>query len=354
MNDRFWELLGKYWSDQINSEEKAELEQLLLNHPDHWLKTGMIDQLDWKLNPVLSEEQLDKITQRVINRRKNFLGGKRKPERKKIVLWQLAAAVFIVLFAGFWIARWEIHKPKDGLVWKEAATTNGMRTKLRLADGTELWLNTGSVLRYPDNFNNKAREVYLSGEAYFEVVHNPARPFIIHTQNMDVKVLGTVLDVRAYKDEDWSTTTLISGAVEVALRKNEQKKIMLRPHQKIEIHKDAVELKGTSYQMANASLDSVALDKGVVLAPVAVKDNVIPEVAWKQNIFLFDNETLQSLTRRLEKWYGVSIIIEDSTLAQERFTGRADNISLEKLLGILQLLKPFHYEMHDKDIVIKK
>lgn len=352
MNERFWELLGKYWSDQISPGEKAELEQMLLDHPDHWLKMGMMEQLEWETGPRMAEKRLDQVVEKVIQSGER---SRHRRVRRRRRLWQGTTAILLVLLAaGLMVWLQERKKTADGLTWQQAVTTNGMKTMLRLADGTQLWLNAGSSLRYPENFDDKKREVYLSGEAYFKVMHDAARPFVIHTDNMKVTVLGTEVDVRAYQEEKFAAATLINGAVAVTVhRENETKTVVLKPKEKIEVRQNAVVIDKLNSGRRDV-VPSGSLSADIAVVPVTMKDSLISEVAWKQNTLLFENETMQSLARRLERWYGVTIDIKDSVIAQERFTGRADNISVEKLLRILQLLKPFHYTMHDKNIIIKK
>jgi ferric-dicitrate binding protein FerR (iron transport regulator) len=368
MNDRLWELLAKYWTQRITSEEKTEMERMLLAHPDHWLRTGLMQQINWKLDPALSTRQADRIADRILGSvaRKDAdiakEGGGKDPLRKILRHWKKAAAVLLVLMMGASLAYvWHGGHSGDHLRWQQVTTTNGMKTTLRLADGTKLWVNAGSTLRYPENFNEKTREVYLSGEAYFRVKHDPGRPFIIHTSDMDVKVLGTEFDVRAYSDEDYSETSLIKGAVEVSVNRDKQpQQIYLKPKQKIVVAKTSIEIKqigdknnGTAVTPSATIPDSFT--RNIKLEPIKVlRGNIIAETAWKENTLLFEDESLQSLARRMERWYGVKIIIRDPALAGQRFTGSGDNVSLDKLLRILQMIKPFHYLIHDQQVIISR
>lgn len=356
MKDRFWELLAKYWSNQISLDEKAELEQMLLDHPDHWLKMGMMEQLEWNTRRLLAEDRVEKMAENILHNGRR--SRKHRNLRRRHRLWKAAVAALLIAAVGGALLFFLEKKQVGGeLQWQQTVTTNGMRTMLRLADGTRLWLNAGSALRYPDNFDRKTREVYLSGEAYFDVVHDAGRPFIIHTDGMEVKVLGTEVDVRAYKEEQYAVATLIRGAVEVMVRRQDDiKRVLLKPNQKVEVYKPAVVpgAAGKPAEKHRIQTGTGVVPEAIVVAPVVMKDSLISETAWRENTLLFDDETLQSLAMRLERWYGVTISINDSTLALERFTGRADNIPVEKLLDILQLLKPFHYTIRDKRIVIRK
>lgn len=128
---------------------------------------------------------------------------------------------------------YHFYNRNDG-VYKEMTTEMGMKTKKRLSDGSVVWLNAGSRLRYPEKFSSGQREVYLSGEGYFEVKASAGHPFIIHTSKMDIRVLGTEFNVRSYDDEDFAETALIRGAVEVAMKETgNNAPVLLKPNQKI-------------------------------------------------------------------------------------------------------------------------
>ena len=115
----------------------------------------------------------------------------------------------------------------------EISTRYGSRTKLLLPDSTQVWLNSGSKLSYNKTYGNGTREVTLSGEAYFDVVKNPAHPFIIHTVNIDIKVLGTAFNVKSFPGEKNTETSLIRGSIEVTFKNRPSEKIILKPNEKL-------------------------------------------------------------------------------------------------------------------------
>lgn len=363
MNDRLWELLARRWTGKITPEEKTELEQLLLEHPDHWIRAGLMEQTEWKLRGELSKERLDVMVDKITGEKRRLTSDEKKSDHSITHLlryWKwIAAAVLVFCVSGVGILFSFHSKTKNSIAWQKVITTPGMKTTFRLPDGTEIWMNAGSTLRYPKSFGNKIREVYLSGEAYFKVRHDAGRPFIIHTSDMNIKVLGTEFDVRAYPDESFAETSLIKGAVEVTVNSNkESRQFFLKPKQKVVVEKIATHInvinEKQKEQHNETSLPELAAVQDVKIEPVKeVSGNIIPETAWKQNTLLFEDETLESLANRLDLWYGVNIVIQDSSLAKQRFTGRADNVSLDKLLQILQMIKPFQYSINDKEVVIK-
>lgn len=360
MKDRLEELLAKYWVDQISAEEKAELERLMWEHPDDWIKSGLLQQIEGKLRPITSNRKADEVTARILQKEQQEQPSSQASRRKRHRYRMVAAFSFLILMGalGFW---W-LESPSSADQWQYIRTEDGMKTTLRLADGTRVWLNAGSSLRYPKKFGKGTRAVYLVGEAYFKVSHDADQPFIIHTAHMDAKVLGTEVNVRAYPNEAFSETSLIKGLVNVIIDGEKgDKEIRLQPRQKVKVEN------GGSNQLekiaspqkdpiSGTELDSIAhpIVQHVVLQPIKVVDStLIAETAWKQNTFLFENEPLSVLAKRLDRWYGVQIHIRDSTLARQRFSGRADNVSLNKLLQILQMTQPFDYVIKDKKVIIE-
>lgn len=355
MNERLWELLAKYWSDRISPEEKVEMESLLLEHPDHWLKTGLMQQISWKPEQMFSPKQADRIADRIVGegqeRSAPFHGRRKFP---RVRYWRLAfVAGGILLVATFILVLYRNYQKLAAGRWQQVTTMDGMKTTMRLADGSELWLNAASSLRYPASFNEQTREVYLTGEAFFKIAPNASKPFLVHTPHMDIRVLGTAFNVRAYPDDPFSETSLISGAVEVVINRGGQKQqVYLKPAQKILV-RPFVSEPAESEAAGERTSPPGGVGRDVVLEPVHPLDGgLTAETAWKDNTFWFGDEPLGSLAKRIERWYGVKVLIRDSVLAGYRFSGRADNLPLEGLLQMLEQSHPFSYEAGDREVVI--
>ena len=359
MNERLGELLARYWTGRIKSDEKAEMEKLLLEHPDYWLKAGLMQQIDWKVKPMLSLSDTDQLADRIVGKqippepnRSKSRGTRRFPSK----WWKIAAlslcGLLVVGLLGFLL-----HHGRAGgqLQWQQVVTANGMRTTVRLPDGSVFWVNAGSELKYPARMEDGQWDIYLTGEAYFKIKADASRPCYIHTADMDIRVLGTELDVKAYADEPVSETSLISGTADIEVRHlGEGQQIHLKPRQKIIVPRIADDLEQPVHAAPIAAGPVSTMGRDVVLKPIGVwDDDLIPETAWRQNIFLFDDEPLSELARRMERWYGVEVRIEDSSFAQQRFTGKSGDVSLEKFLHILQFIKPFPYAKKGKVVSIQ-
>ncbi len=368
MEDRLDELISKYWLGTLSSSELEELEHLLLSYPEEWLKMGLLHKTKIELKPMLSKKEPAEIADRIL-RKKNDTNifsrfGKKSETRNRSSFFKKYKYGWILLLVGagtlFFLSKMEWTSNRQKMTgWEQVITLNGMKTNLRLKDGTEVWLNAGSTLKYPEAFQEGVREVYLTGEAYFKVRHEADAPFIVHTAKMHAKVLGTELDIRAYPDEAFSEAALISGAVKVIFKEGDSNKsIRLKPHQKIVIRDQPdqksheTELKPLSGRHADSLPQRIQRD--IILEPIKlINEKISLETAWKQNVLIYEDEPFDVLARRLDRWYGIHIIIKDSALAKQRFTGRADNVSLEKLLHILKMLKPFTYVVDGDRVIIK-
>lgn len=199
--------------------------------------------------------------------------------------------------------------------YNQITTPKGGQYKLVLSDGTQVWLNAASSLRFPVRFDAAARQVELSGEAYFEVSKMHI-PFLVKTKNQQIKVLGTHFDVNSYTDETSTRTTLLEGSVEVhPLRSNKGGQMsgtMLRPGQQ-------------------SVLDAGSL----TIRPVDVQE----EVAWKNGSISFVNADIQSIMRQVSRWYNVDVVYSGE-IPVRLFTGSISrNARLSELLTILKLSK---------------
>lgn len=179
-------------------------------------------------------------------------------------------------------------------------TPNAGQYQVSLEDGTKVWLNAGTTLKYPKQFEAKSRTVELEGEAYFEVEHNE-KPFIVKTSKQQIYVLGTKFNVSNYSEQQVNKTTLLSGSVKIV---TDQGISHLKPQQEL-----AISTTGLQVSQVNAE----------------------DAIAWKNGLFLFDNETLESAMLKIAKWYNIKFTFKDGEMKKEKIFGlinRSENISV--------------------------
>ncbi|HJF69530.1 MAG TPA: DUF4974 domain-containing protein [Butyricimonas virosa] len=207
--------------------------------------------------------------------------------------------------------------------WHTLQVPRGGEFVLCLADGTVVTLNADSKIHYPDRFTGDERQVSLEGEAFFEVAKDSLKPFVVKTNDIDVRVLGTAFNLKAYPDEH-QQTTLVRGAVEVLLNKQQ---VILQPGEQ-----------------------ATCIDQELRVERVDIR----PYIAWKNERFVFENEPLEAVLKKLERWYNITVFIQNPSLKQLRFTGNLPKYeNINNVLNILALTTNIKFELNDCTLVVQ-
>lgn len=249
-----------------------------------------------------------------------FYKNQYEKTRKSRMLWigystAVAAILMIALAISVLIPQKHANQPESFQVF---SVPLGSRSKVLLADGTEVSLNSGSELKYSSNFSSGNRVVELSGEGYFEVKSDEEHPFLVKTKDFDVKVTGTQFNVCAYDENNYTSTTLAEGKIELQIDGSNQN-FEITPGEKFEL-----ERKTRKYTLRNADIES--------------------EIAWKDGEFIFRNIPFPDLLQRLERWYDVKLNYSDAGLQKFNFTGRFKNQeTIWQVLDALKLTSPIDY-----------
>lgn len=215
------------------------------------------------------------------------------------------------------------HRP----IYNTLETPRGGQYRLVLPDGTKVWLNAASSLKYPVSFLHTERTVSLDGEAYFEVKENKDRPFIVHTRLQNVEVLGTHFNINSYEDDPQTKTTLLEGRVKVSSTKHSASKVLKPGDQAIQ----------NSSQLYVKTVDAEE------------------SIAWKNGYFQFKDEQIGSIMRKIARWYDVEIEYKKGVNQNETFSGtisRFDHVS--KVLEKLELTKVVHFQIEGRKISVQK
>lgn len=352
--DRIWLLLSRRDNGDITPEERAELEYLLSENEVASHANAFVEEI-WKkdfapLDSPDPETGWEHIARRMAVEKEPVARPKFFSFDRRL----RAAAILALPIALGLVGYLYLHGGKAGAdtrggVVNQVSTHLGSRTRIILPDGTKVWLNVGSTLSYPDIKNAATREVTLNGEAYFEVVHDPEHPFIVHTNHMDVRDIGTSFDVKYYPSDKQFEATLIEGSIEVINPEDPERKILLKPSEKITIpilpDIPPVKKLDTSDE-SETTLYTIAKIK-------PTRSGLVSETAWVQNQLAFDNEPFKELAVKMERWYNVKIYFADSAIAHTRFSGIIKNETVDQALGAMKFSVPFSYEMHDDSIWIK-
>ncbi|WP_026768497.1 FecR family protein [Asinibacterium sp. OR53] len=279
----------------------------------------------------------------------------KQEHRRKTIFspaFQLTAAVVILALAVYYFNFISNnHTPKESA--KQFATAYGERKNFQLPDGSFVVLNGGSKIKITDAYGVKARDIYLEGEAFFDVKHNKELPFIVHTSAMDVKALGTAFNVKAYPGEKMTEASLVRGLVEVTLKDKENRKVLLHPNQKVQWQLPGATPGNKNNELATTDKKAVVTDKLVQGLTKTNRDEII-EIAWTENKLIFTDETFENIAVLLERWYGVKIEFADVTIMNYRFTGIFEKEGLRAVLSFLKESRHFNYEFIPGDTLTVK
>lgn len=239
-------------------------------------------------------------------------------------LLKYAAVAAIAILTTFFATQF-IQKRAIDNQYASVSSPTGQITNLTLFDGTNVWLNAGSTLKYKKSFNQSDREVYLVGEALFEVVKNKKRSFIVHAGNSDIKVHGTTFDVKAYSNMNTIETVLVEGSVEFV---NNDKSVFMNPGEQLVF-----------------SSKSNSISK--------IKINTEEYTSWKGGKIYFNNKTLLDLTIQLERWYEVKFQFSSEALKRYRFSGVINkDKSLDYTLEIIEEINKVEFNINQDEILI--
>ncbi|MGV8993328.1 MAG: FecR family protein [Flavobacterium sp.] len=206
-----------------------------------------------------------------------------------------------------------VYKSNKGssTVYNTLSTPKAQKYSLQLADGTKVWLNASSSIKFPTAFSGGTRQVSITGEAYFEVSPDKKRPFIVDVKGMQIEVLGTHFNVNSYSDEEVIRTTLLEGSVVINQNRKSKK---LYPGQQATVN----------------SIGDITLEKNVNLSQI---------MSWKNGLFYFENSSLQEVMRELSRWYDVEVVYVNG-IPDRNFEGEIQrNLKLSEVLRILELNK---------------
>lgn len=235
----------------------------------------------------------------------------------------------------------------DAPLLNTISTARGNQYMLVLSDGSKVWLNAASSMRFPTSFKGKERRVEITGEAYFEIADNPSMPFKVVAGGGEIQVLGTHFNVNAYSDEASVKTTLLEGAIVV---QKEQSRLVLSPGQQARFSHMGADGQGTATgqgTLAGRGRDQAARGKITVLKGV---DTGL-ETAWKDGFFWFDNTDIHTLMRQVSRWYDVDVAFSGD-ITNDGFTGKVSrNVPLSQLLKVLEL-NEIHFKIEGKKITV--
>lgn len=347
---------------QKNEADSFYWEQFVNDYPDEREKIEEAKQMVLGLHIMLKQVYAENKVNKLSFAEKDKIRTKIISFKKMFRYVAAVAAVFIFILVAREIInvsykttdqstkQISINRAPDSVLFYK--TAYGEKKMITLSDNTKIWLNAGSQLRIDEKYGQESREVFLTGEALFDVVHDELLPFIVHTDKYEVKDLGTVFNVKAYPDEEQSETALIEGEIEIQVKNSTKKIFLSTPNQKAVIN-----VSGEHQVKDNEKEAPIPVEETTIkLLPLSYnhKDSVVIETAWAQNRLEIVNENFYEMKEKLERWFNVKISIKDSNAGKYPFTATFKNEDIQQVLQALQYAYHFNYTLKNNEINISK
>ncbi len=371
INNKVWVLLAKKMAGEATPEELSELQFLITEEGTD--APQMLELLEKILQLPTSntddnsaDKAWDRLSSNILIQSITSLKVEDEAETEDQISakflksstkqWLAFAFISLMLFSGYILYTKNSHTVTQSLhlVQNEVNTRPGSKTNILLPDGTKVWLNSGTKLKYKKDFLQN-REIELSGEAFFDVVHLEKNPFIIRCNQVNIKVLGTAFNVKAYSDDNTVETCLLRGLIELNTDNDPERKFLLKPNEKI-IVSNLNLVKSDSLQEFSRNTEQV-INNLYSIVPVQFSeiDSVAEDIAWMENKLIFKSETFEMLAKKMERWYDVSFQFQSDASRQIKFTGVLDNQNIEQALKALQFSCnfKFDYTINKTQITIK-
>lgn len=257
------------------------------------------------------------------------INKQQKPRFLQLFKTVAAVLVFPLLFSSvyFFLHDTKSEPVLSGQQWYTLKTGSGMRSEFQLPDGTNVWLNSNTTLRYPMAFSATAREVFISGEAYFDVAENQQKPFLVNTGKLTIQVTGTEFMASNYPDEHLTEIVLVEGSVNLCQTEATGKHNLIHRMQ---------------------PGDRAILEEGDNKLFVE-QVNVAKYIAWKDGKLIFRDDAMTEVVRRLNRWYGVDIQLNEDHLEDYVYTATFEDESLFQVLDLLKLSAPIEYTIKQRE-----
>ncbi len=359
ISDEVKGLIAGHLSDSLNADDLAKLKAWIDESADNksyfnemrhaWALSG--DDISGGEKEKNMVELAEKLSRRNAGRR-----------LQPFWTWQRIAASWVIIIIGAGAAGWFMRNEQSiaemHITMIPTVTTvyakSGSQSSVDMPDGTKIWLNGGSKLTYNDTYGARDREVQLTGEACFEVVTDPEKPFTVKAGGLSIKALGTTFNVKAYPEDKAVTATLVKGRIvvegkdgndktfSIAMKPNEN--VTYRPEMRAPTEPSLPDEPGTA-----SATDSNTPEK----QPIVVENNIKTELytSWKDDLWIIEKQKLGNLSKDFERRYNVQIVFSSDNIKNYHFTGSIRREPVEQVMKILRRTIPLKYSF-EKDVII--
>ncbi len=365
MDSKIKGLFISYLEKTISAKEEKDLLDWLKNNPrslDEYRKMFRVWNVTELLGGIRSgdvEKEWIILLQRAASQKRSF-----KNSVTLLGYWlPRAAAVFLLGAVVAFAISYQLYNFKQKeLVYHEVSSPAGAKSKITLPDGSSIWLNAGSTIKYSNRYGKSNRQVDLTGEAFFEVKTNTSKVFVVKTADLDIKAYGTAFNVKSYPEENRVEATLVEGSIGVTRTKFNKKKkdeVILEPNQRVVYYKPNQDLNPlTEAQTPKAPEEPaeklVKRESQKLTYMISKGIDTEPFTAWKEGVLVIKSETLEELAVKLERKYDVSIQFDDTDIKAYKFTGLLENETIEQVMMAIGIAAQIDYSIDEREIRIKK
>jgi transmembrane sensor len=308
------------------SEEQKKQTEIWLLQPENKLTYDQLKKIAHLSGDIRLFEKFDLREGEISIRRKM---SKRSQIRHIRTIQKIAAFFLlpVLVYAGWSIRQNKVLKNEMASIQivQEIKTQPGIRSSFVLPDGSKVWLNSASTIRFPSVFTGHSRIIELEGEAYFEVAHNKLKPFIVKSGAIEVTALGTAFNLSAFHEDDEISTTLAEGMVKVSIRPGKKEQYILEPEEQLNFEKN-------TFRVSTRRI------------------NVYNEIAWKEGKLIFSDTPFHEVVKKLGRWFNTDIRLTDERIANYRYTATFTNENLSQVMELLTFSAPIEFTSTNREI----
>ncbi len=349
--DRLYRIIARYLDESIKDSEKEELMSWLKENSENEKIFNMYRDI-WKssseknrsgdsghLYPLTDWEKIESYIRnkdsRKLNKsfaKKNSKKSVRRSDKMYSIILKAAVILFVALGSGYLALQLSPPAPShiSDPVFKEIITKRGERANIQLRDGSKVFLNADSKVTIPDSFSTENRSVELRGQAYFEIVTDPEHPFIVKTEDISIKVIGTSFDVKSYTEDEWASVAVNDGKVLVSDSESSSREISLE--------------KGWA---------GIYLKKNNELFSEKIKNRDL-YFGWREGRIIFENSSVMEFANRIERWYDIEVIVDVSPglIESVRFTSDLKTKSIRDLMDVFRKSTGIQYAIKEDTLIL--
>ena len=361
MSKKMESLFLAYLEGRLSAEDELILIEWLKDEPDtikdfnEFRRIWNMSAMAGKLEDKAIELEWKQLRERINTSSNN------KSVSLPILYWipRVAAVFFLGVAVTLAVSYFIINPIQSELTYHEINTPPGAKSKITLPDGSTIWLNAGSNLKYSNQFGKKKREVQLTGEAFFEVEANPSKMFLVNTSELKIKAYGTAFNVKSYPEEGTIETTLIEGSIGVTRTSFQNKKndeVMLEPNQRVVYYRKTKSTKTIETEVETDAPIPVTPKREVQKLTYLISKGIDTKeyTSWRDGTLFITSETLNDIAVKLERKYDVKIHFGNEDLRKLKFTGTFENETVEQVIEAIGNAAHINYEIEDRDIWLKE